>query len=904
MITQGQTIDRDTLNRAYVSKSATGTQIMAGSLRLLGGLQIDGTTTLAAITLTGALSAGANSITTTGTITAGTFSGSGASLTSLNGSNVSSGTVADARLSTNVMLLNAAQTVTNTKTSSVEQRFHLGTWTDPASGTSYAIKWAQGVAGDNLKLTGTLEVGGIATFDGNDYITFGSIGTGAPSDSSAGTKIKLYGNIHQIGIDDSTTWSESSKYHRFYSNNGTATRTLQLEIGDVNTNIYNNLVISKSLDIQGELKASTYNEFPDGLMISGGYGTWYARSNTTAVFDNTQTPPGTGAAGSLKITASSADSGAQSWFEFNVNPNEWVTFSAYAFATTASVQGQLYILFYDATDTMLTSPNWTGTYATGWTRYSVSAQAPSTASYCQVRIDVDTSGGIVYASAFQLERGRTLTGFKPYAGGKGMGLFDNGGIGGIIRPGNSGILFEDNDTIHIGDTPTSVLMQGKMTVTQASTFNALATFSSGITGSGNGLVRISTSNGYVDIGPQNSTWMHFITDRGRFYFDHPIVINGAVSSYSTNDLYLQTGDSGSGGTTRITVSQSTGNVGIGTGAHASYKLQVSGDLLLTSGWLRTKGSAGWYSEDYGGGWYMKDSTWIRSFNANKNVLVEGANQRLRVQGTLEVGAGETSTAASDLTVTASVFNYRNVLWSDGNHTAVRKTSSAHSLDVYTITGDEGINLQTGDNSIRVGLSFQNSNNAYSWYMGRANIDGTYADLIFYGGNNTSLGSLPEIFRLKSTTKAAKFQGNVYVSGANSTYNHDPSITLALGDGDTGFNWTADGSFNIMSNNVSVATITNANLNMNNHTITGVTTLSGQYGRIANSRSDEWLGINDDASHTSGVYFGSSTTRTDGQFQVGNNGADVKLSSSGIDVKQKFSMQYNSTEDSLDFVYIG
>jgi YD repeat-containing protein len=51
-----------------------------------------------------------------GLVTATTFSGSGASLTALNGSNISTGTVADARLSSNVDLLNAAQTFTAKKT--------------------------------------------------------------------------------------------------------------------------------------------------------------------------------------------------------------------------------------------------------------------------------------------------------------------------------------------------------------------------------------------------------------------------------------------------------------------------------------------------------------------------------------------------------------------------------------------------------------------------------------------------------------------------------------------------------------------------------------------------------------------------------------------------------------------
>lgn len=51
-----------------------------------------------------------------GTVTATTFAGSGSSLTSLNANNLSSGTVADARLSANVAKLNVAQTFTANNT--------------------------------------------------------------------------------------------------------------------------------------------------------------------------------------------------------------------------------------------------------------------------------------------------------------------------------------------------------------------------------------------------------------------------------------------------------------------------------------------------------------------------------------------------------------------------------------------------------------------------------------------------------------------------------------------------------------------------------------------------------------------------------------------------------------------
>jgi hypothetical protein len=95
------------------------------------------------------------------------------------------------------------------------------------------------------------------------------------------------------------------------------------------------------------------------------------------------------------------------------------------------------------------------------------------------------------------------------------------------------------------------------------------------------------------------------------------------------------------------------------------------------------------------------------------------------------------------------------------------------------------------------------------------------------------------------------------------------------------NWTHHFELNA-NGNMKVNNLTaTGNVTLNNTSISGVTTITGQYGRIANSRSDEWLGLNDDNSHTSGVYFGSSITRTDGTLQVGSNGAYFNANSSGI-----------------------
>ena len=53
-------------------------------------------------------------------------------------------------------------------------------------------------------------------------------------------------------------------------------------------------------------------------------------------------------------------------------------------------------------------------------------------------------------------------------------------------------------------------------------------------------VSTSTASGYVHIGPQNSSYCHFSTDRTRFYFNQNLVVSGnrVVSSYG-GDLLLQ-----------------------------------------------------------------------------------------------------------------------------------------------------------------------------------------------------------------------------------------------------------------------------------------------------------------------------------------------------------------------------
>jgi len=52
-------------------------------------------------------------------------------------------------------------------------------------------------------------------------------------------------------------------------------------------------------------------------------------------------------------------------------------------------------------------------------------------------------------------------------------------------------------------------------------------------------LRIDTEHGYIRVGPLNSTYMHFITDRGLYYFNKEIVVDNGVIGSHNEDLYLK-----------------------------------------------------------------------------------------------------------------------------------------------------------------------------------------------------------------------------------------------------------------------------------------------------------------------------------------------------------------------------
>jgi hypothetical protein len=90
-----------------------------------------------------------------------------------------------------------------------------------------------------------------------------------------------------------------------------------------------------------------------------------------------------------------------------------------------------------------------------------------------------------------------------------------------------------------------------------------------------GALNVKTDYGYMQIGAQNSSFAHLNTDRGSFLFNKPIQLTtGTLSSYSSN-LSLNTT-----GTTRMTILNSNGYVGIGTTA-PTQALSLKGGLAIS-----------------------------------------------------------------------------------------------------------------------------------------------------------------------------------------------------------------------------------------------------------------------------------------------------------------------------------
>lgn len=376
--------------------------------------------------------------------------------------------------------------------------------------------------------------------------------------------------------------------------------------------------------------------------------------------------------------------------------------------------------------------------------------------------------------------------------------------------------------------------------------------------------------------------------------------------------------------TRMTLS-SSGNLGIGTTPHGSYKLRVNGDTIIESGWLRVGGQQGIIFNDYGGGFNMTDSTWIRIFG-NKGLYL-GTNI-LRTDGTLQVG----NSGATLNVVQGGSLTFRDALYADATRVGIGMTAPEHPLHIKTSTTHLGVNVQGSSDALTYGYSLENAGGTYSWLMAR-NGTNTSPDLVFYGGSSTALTSLSERLRIKNS-------GNVLLTGTLEFPDADgylisPSpnwglhwntasnilgfkgaavdrFTVDLDTGDTtmsgrldvagaastGGSLTAD-KLHVMSGDgkglhlwnsaaYSIYMATTANASLGGRMASAATSDYNMYFKMTGATNRGWVFLGTTAGTTPVAQIeGSGKVHAAGGYRTGN-----------------FEIVHNATEDSLDFVYAG
>ena len=103
---------------------------------------------------------------------------------------------------------------------------------------------------------------------------------------------------------------------------------------------------------------------------------------------------------------------------------------------------------------------------------------------------------------------------------------DDGGVWTWRLRDRDGVFREDYMTLN----SSSLTVAGTINVENTSTNLSQANTA--------GVLRITTSHGWTNIGPANGSWSHFDTDRAQFYFNKPTEFNGTVKPYQNNSYSL------------------------------------------------------------------------------------------------------------------------------------------------------------------------------------------------------------------------------------------------------------------------------------------------------------------------------------------------------------------------------
>jgi hypothetical protein len=311
--------------------------------------------------------------------------------------------------------------------------------------------------------------------------------------------------------------------------------------------------------------------------------------------------------------------------------------------------------------------------------------------------------------------------------------------------------------------------------------------------------KVQTPSGYVSIGPNNTSWAHFYTDRPNgYFFDKRLVVDSGTFASYNEDLTLQAPYN----TTRMVIDSSTGYVGIGT-TNPSVELDVNGTVNLNNltvngaqggdGQVLTSTGTGIAWEPAGGGSTPNNAT--IDISAGTDMSGGGTfTTNQGINGTITLNHADTSNLSGTYGSTADGTKIDQITVDARGHVTAITTGTTG--DITGVTA--GTNLTGGGTSGTVTLNMATCGIGSGTYGSTA--DGTKIDNITvddYGrvtaittgatgsGNGTVTGSGAANYVSKWTSSSEQGNSIIYDNGNVGIGTTSPGETLTLqtqGDG--------------------------------------------------------------------------------------------------------------------------
>ena len=512
---------RDITNDAYRLKIASdGTVTIGQNLDALGGVDV------------------------TGTCTATTFSGSGASLTSLNASNISSGTIPAARVQDISGNAASADTVDISGVTTDAARQVVFSHNNDGQARTLCVDSTSSAftynPSTNVLSAGTFSGSGASLTSLNaDNISSGTLAS-ARIENSAITSDKL--NNSAVTFAKFQDVAQNHILGRISSGTG---QLQQLSASSIRTilNVENGatadqtaseiLTLIKTVDGSGSgLDADTLDGVSSGSFL---------RSDTADTATGKLTTRDIQLSAGYHLQRSDHHTGHLEGSYNNVGANSYKSNPIYtigsAYNPNDATLGNMYGVGFSHGNASFTpsGADW-GLYVTGNGTSRVYLDGGQGRVYIGTNnrylSDVTGQYGSVQVNASGVNgwEGYSIDGRAVFMhnGGTETGLYNDVNNHWLIYCIHGGsVNLYHNGSPKVTTTSSGMTVNGEIDINDSNT--------SLQEGNAN-TVRVQTNSGRLDIGPMNTTYCHFDTDRGTFYFNKRLQINGNCEPYGSHDL--------------------------------------------------------------------------------------------------------------------------------------------------------------------------------------------------------------------------------------------------------------------------------------------------------------------------------------------------------------------------------